>query len=75
MPTERYTIFPDAEITRRKRYHLVQNSKNEIVWRARLFTEIIEWLYEQGCARARVVCEDDHLDVAIFINRSKERPI
>jgi len=67
MPAPRYFIHVDAEITRRKRYHLITNEKAETVFRARLFHEIIDWLRDMEVDHAEIVALDARANAMLVV--------
>lgn len=52
-----YTIHADCEITRRKRFHLIEDDRGEIVWRTRLYSEAVLWMVDREQMRYRLVSE------------------
>ena len=41
-------VYSDCQITRRKRFHLVADEQDVILWKTRLWSEIIVWLEREG---------------------------
>ena len=46
--TDMYHVHCDVSITRRKKYHLIMDDHDQVAFRARDFSEIIGWLYENS---------------------------
>ena len=50
-------ITADVSITRRKRYHMIENEKGEILFRAKLWSQILDWLDSENIEVYTVVTE------------------
>lgn len=51
-----YTVHADVHITRRKYFHMVETDGGEIIYRAQRWSEVLDFLYDQGALQVRVAC-------------------
>ena len=50
-------VYSDCSITRRKRFHLIADEEDTIIWKTRLWSEIMVWLEQQGHMQYEHRCE------------------
>lgn len=53
-----YTVHTDCEYTRRKNYHVIVDRHKQVIWKGKLWTDVLDWFYSQGVLRFR--CETRH---------------
>jgi hypothetical protein len=53
-PSNAFTIWLEAPITRRKKYHMVSNAQGEIVFSSMSFTEILQFLDDEDISVWRI---------------------
>lgn len=47
-------VWVDVVITRRKRFHLIQNPAGEVIFRSAYISDIWDWLTDEGHSQFRV---------------------
>ena len=50
-------VHADCQITRRKRFHLIADERDVILWKTRLWSEINVWLEREGYQEYELVSE------------------
>jgi len=70
------TIWPDVEVTRRKRFHFVTDEAGVVLWRGIRLSDLIEWLHvtEQTEALVRTELHAYRLELRPEIT-AKEQPL
>lgn len=52
------TIWPDVEVTRRKRFHFVTDEAGVVLWRGIRLTQLLEFVITTGASEALVRTAD-----------------
>ena len=50
-------VYSDCSITRRKRFHLIADEQDVILWKTRLWSGVIVWLENEGIEEYEHRCE------------------
>jgi hypothetical protein len=54
-----FTELVDCQLTRRKRHHIVTDDAENVLFRSRWFSDILEWLDGEGQTEYAIVTDRD----------------
>lgn len=69
-----YKVLTDCAITRRKVHSIVEDSRGEICFRSRLFSDVVEWLAGEGETRYIIVTANGQFRASVERVKARKRP-